>query len=1279
MLIDTIHPVANAGADKILTCTNRSYVLGTAAIGGNTYTWIPSAGLVGANSAQPTDTVAGIFTVQVTKTANGCITTDAATISIDTIHPVANAGADQTLTCTNRSFVIGTAGVAGNTYTWTPSTGLVGASSAQPTDTVAGIFTVKVTNTTNGCITTDAVTMSIDTIHPVANAGADQTLTCNDRSYVLGAAAVAGNTYSWTPTTGLVGASSAQPTDTVAGIFTVKVTNTTNGCISTDAVTMSIDTLHPVANAGADQTLTCTNRSYVLGTAAIGGNTYTWIPSAGLVGANSAQPTDTVAGIFKVQVTKTANGCITTDAATISIDTIHPVANAGADQTLTCTNRSYVIGTAGVAGNTYSWTPSTGLVGANSAQATDTVAGIFTVKVTNTTNGCISTDAVTMSIDTIHPVANAGADQTLTCNNRSYVLGAAAVAGNTYSWTPTTGLVGASSAQPTDTVAGIFTVKVTNTTNGCISTDAVTMLIDTIHPVANAGADKILTCTNRSYVLGTAAIGGNTYTWIPSAGLVGANSAQPTDTVAGIFTVQVTKTANGCITTDAATISIDTIHPVANAGADQTLTCTNRSFVIGTAGVAGNTYTWTPSTGLVGASSAQPTDTVAGIFTVKVTNTTNGCITTDAVTMSIDTIHPVANAGADQTLTCNDRSYVLGAAAVAGNTYSWTPTTGLVGASSAQPTDTVAGIFTVKVTNTTNGCISTDAVTMSIDTLHPVANAGADQTLTCTNRSYVLGTAAIGGNTYTWIPSAGLVGANSAQPTDTVAGIFTVQVQNNTNGCITTDAVTISIDTIHPVANAGADQTLTCTNRSYVIGTAAVAGNTYSWTPSTGLVGANSAQATDTVAGIFTVKVTNTTNGCISTDDVTMSIDTIHPVANAGADQTLTCSNRSYVLGTAAVAGNTYSWTPSTGLVGASSAQPTDTVAGIFTVKVTNTTNGCITTDAVRMSIDTLHPIADAGVNKTLICTTTFVAIGTPFSSGYIYTWTPALGLDNPSVAQPAATLPNTYTLTVKKASNGCETVDSVKVSIDTIHPIANAGPDQTITCTKKSVSIGTPSISNYTYRWRPAVGSIDSTSAQTLADKQNIYSVTVTNPSNGCQTSDTVTVFKDTIPPVANAGPDDTLTCSVRNITIGTPSVAGNTYSWSPAIGSINPSIAQPTINLPGLYTLTVTKTINGCTATDAVTILKDTIPPTANAGPGKTITCKDSTVVIGTPSVGGNTYSWLPTSGLINPASAQPTATIPDLYTVTVKKLSNGCEANSSVTVSIDTIHPSRMQALI
>ena len=205
----------------------------------------------------------------------------------------------------------------------------------------------------------------------------------------------------------------------------------------------------------------------------------------------------------------------------------------------------------------------------------------------------------------------------------------------------------------------------------------------------------------------------------------------------------------------------------------------------------------------------------------------------------------------------------------------------------------------------------------------------------------------------------------------------------------------------------------------------------------------------------------------------------------------------------------------------------------------------------------------------------------------------------------------------------------------------ANAGPNRTTTCTNPtavlngSASGGTP---GYTYSWSPTAGLSNANIANPTANPGSTTTYTLTiNDSGGCSDTDQTVVTVNETPPNANAGANQTTTCT--NPTQVLSGSGGGTYSWSPSTGLSNPNIANPTANPASnqTYTLTVTGT-NGCTDTDAVTVTVNETPPNANAGANQTTTCTNPTqVLLGS---GGGTYSWSPSAGLSNPNIANPTA---------------------------------------
>ena len=118
-------------------------------------------------------------------------------------------------------------------------------------------------------------------------------------------------------------------------------------------------------------------------------------------------------------------------------------------------------------------------------------------------SGCESTaDTVVVTVDNATPTANAGSDATIDCNNTSAVIGAPAVSGFTYAWTPSTGLNG-QYAHPTATpnTTTTYTLVITNSSTGCTASDTVVVTVDNATPTANAGSDATIDCNTTSVVL----------------------------------------------------------------------------------------------------------------------------------------------------------------------------------------------------------------------------------------------------------------------------------------------------------------------------------------------------------------------------------------------------------------------------------------------------------------------------------------------------------------------------------------------------------------------------------------------------------------------------------------------------------------------------------------------------------------------------------------------------------------------------------------------------------
>jgi gliding motility-associated-like protein len=320
---------------------------------------------------------------------------------------------------------------------------------------------------------------------------------------------------------------------------------------------------------------------------------------------------------------------------------------------------------------------------------------------------------------------------------------------------------------------------------------------------------------------------------------------------------------------DSATLIIlDSLDAVAS---EDTTICVGQSVQLTVNGAT--SWVWAPSAGLSCTNCQNPLATPVSTTTYTVTIFVGSCSASEQVTITIDNPVPV-NAGPDMEM-CTGQSVQLNA--INGNTYSWSPTTGLSNPNIANPLASPTVTTTYYVT-ATNGCYTTtDTITVVVHPL-PVITVSPDVTV-CPGDSVDL--FASGGVEYNWSPPGGVDDPNVADPTATVGQttVFTVYVTNQF-GCLDSSTVTVNVYDL-PDIIVSVDTVIYLGN-SYQM--SATGGVSYSWEPPTGLNAANIAEplATPTETTTYTVTIT-TAEGCVIVDSVTIVViyDALVNVASA--------------------------------------------------------------------------------------------------------------------------------------------------------------------------------------------------------------------------------------------------------------------------------------------------------------------------------------------------------------------------------------------------------------
>ena len=641
----------------------------------------------------------------------------------------------------------------------------------------------------------------------------------------------------------------------------------------------------------------------------------------------------------------------------------------------------------------------------------------------------------------------------------------------------------------------------------------------------------------------------------------------------------------------------------------------------------------------------------------------------------------------------------------ASSTYTFSPVGPIVGAGGSISGATAGTSYSVTVNNTSNCTATSNLFTIPFQLLVPMANAGLDGTITCSAypSGYSLGTTSEIGVTYAWSPSSGLSATNISNPTanPTVTTTYTLISTNTANGCTASDQVVVNVNKTIPTAAAGGDFTKTCTQNpmGQQIGGTSVLGVTYSWTPSTGLSATNISNptASPTASSTYTLTATNTTNGCTATDQVIVTVNLSQPIANAGIDGIITCTQNTsgLTLGTTSTSGVSYNWSPSLGLSATNISNPIafPNSTTTYTLITTNISSGCTASDEVVVTANRSIPSANAGSDFTKSCTfnSNGASIGSTTVSGVAYSWSPSTGLSSTNVSNPIAnpTTTTTYTLITTNMSNGCTAADQVIIIVNNSLPNSPTISTTVASCS----SAGTATITNYdassTYTFSPTGPSVGAGGSISGLIAGTSYSVIATN-SNACASpiSSTFSVAAQLPSNTTSAASSSPTVCSnnsLMNITHSTTGATGiGTATGLPtdvsAAWSGNTITISGTPTVAGTYNYSIPLT-GGCgtvNATGTITVTAPSTPTFTQVGPylsGASIPALPTTSTNGvsgtwSPAISNTTtttYTFTPSAGQCGTTTTMIiTINQPLQYTLTAND-STVC-AGTTVTLSVN-----------
>jgi len=1281
-------PTANAGITKSLTCVSNPTVINGS--GGGTYSWT-GPGAFSSSLQNPSVGTAGNYSLVVTVSA---CPSPVSTVQVvtNTTAPTVTATVASSLNCTNLSTQITLNTTTTPVSYITTGPGVTGGSTTSlVTVNVGGTYNYTVTGTANGCIRTGSIAVTQNTSVVSVTATASGSLNCNTStvniSLVTNSAAV---TYTTTGPGITAGSSTSLITVNTGGTYNYTVTNSLNTCKTTGAISIAQNTTPVTATATAASSLNCTTlSSQITINTSTTPLTYTTSGPGVTGGATSSVVTVNVGGTYNYTVTNSFNGCVASGSTSVVQNTSVASVTATASGSLNCNTSTVGITiNSSSASVTYTTAGPGVTAGSTTSFVTVNAGGTYNYTVTNSLNTCKTTGSLSIIQNTTAPTATATVASSLNCNVVSTQI---TIGTNTAPVTYTTagpGVTGgATSSVVSVNVGGTYNYTVTNPFNGCKISGTVAVTQNTTAPAPSISNSPSITCINTTVTINGNPGAGVTYTWSTGGGnIVGsANNQNVNVNAAGVYSLAVTSSSNGCTSVTSATVNVpaNLVTPTITA-ASQTvaLTCLSPTAALaGTASPGGSTYTWTSSGGgfVGGINGPTVAVTTATVYFLNSTHPVTGCTTSLSYTVIPDVNSPTVTLSSSAgTITCLNT--ILSTTATsnppAGITFSWSGP-GIAGSNTnAAVSATTAGVYTLAVTNTSNTCKSTVVYNLSADNAAVNPNASVTNSVNCSNASATINTAptpTTGSYSYTWAgPAVGGATTAAVAVSPTITTVYTVSVLNPVNGCTATQVVTVTANTNPPtlVSVSPNNLTLTCSTPTAVLNATATGASSYSWAVGGGGVITASAASTASIQGAGTYSVFAIgANGCISAAQVA----TVIPDASAPTftlsdnSPSITCfgSASVNVVITSTVPISSYSWSPGTN----TTSVGTFTASGTYTCVIT-ATNGCVSNAIVTVNTATTPPtmVVGSGTAQAISCTNSVVTIDPVFtpSANLSYTWTgPGIvGSANNSSVQVGQS--GDYSLTVTNTLTGCSTTSIiVNVTGNSTVPSLSVTSSSSIgiSCLPNTSTVtlnALPGGAGITYSW-----STGATTQSITTSDPGTYSITVTDSNNGCSTSATVAVQNNTTSPSFTATAAGNLPCGAGSTTLSASSTNTDvSYNWTGAGIVSGSNSANATVNAPGIYTVTATDNLSGCVFTNTLSVSQTSAIALAVAD----VTTGAAPLTVNFNNLGNGASTWTlgngNTSAQTNPSGTYTSA---GTYSIVLETTNGSCIAYDTLLIKV------------
>ncbi len=829
-------PVATANG-SIDICGNGGVNLSTPSVNGLSYQWrLNGNNIQGATANSFNATISGVYTVVISDALACTAESNAIGVQVTPQPIVAISAATSTTICTGGSVVFSTPTQPGITWQWFRNDiAINGATSASYTATQTGTYTLVGTSGGFCTGTSNGIDVNVISAPTAVLTAAGNTTICQGSNIILSVASQAGTTIQWRRNGNPInGATDNIFAATEAGAYTAVVSAGANCSTTSNSITITVVPGPSASISSGSSPVFCQGGNVVLTALPVTGATYQWLNNGVPVnGATTTSYTATASGSFNILVTTSACAA-TSNTIDVLVNPI-PTAIATAQGTTTfCEGGSVNLNATPVSGAIYQWlNGGVQINGANSASYSATTSGTYTVNVIS--NGCVATsNAISVSVAP-PPVATITANgSTTVCQGSTVTLNANAGAGLSYQWLLNgTQLGGATNASLTASIAGNYTVIVSQGGNCSSTSNAANVNILALPQISVAASGPLAICQGSSVSLTASPSAGNTFQWQTSgANISGATNASYAANGAGSYTVVATST-NGCSATSSpSVVTINALPAAAITPNGPTTFCVGGNVLLQANSGNGFNYQWQNGGNVIpGAVNGVLNVSAAGSYTVTVSDLNNCSATSTAINVNVAGVQAqVSFTG--QPAICDGEAVVLNANSEAGLTYQWSNNGNTIsGATSVSYTATAGGNYTVAVTDL-NNCTSTSSVqTITVGESPAVPLITANGPLSfCEGSDVELSTPAVVGIVYQWLlDGSAIVGENQSSITANQNGDFAVAAVN-TSGCLSESVPTEVVVFALPTVAFTLSPDTTCVDQLFTLQGGSPAGGVYSGT-----------------------------------------------------------------------------------------------------------------------------------------------------------------------------------------------------------------------------------------------------------------------------------------------------------------------------------------------------------------------------------------------------------------------------------------------------------------